>query len=244
MFCGWQFSSMKKRLGLRLGHPLRHGHRLGAGGCLVQQRGIGNLEPGQIADHGLEVQQRLEPALADFRLIGGVGGVPGRVFQDVALDRGGRHRTVIALPDQRGQNLVLFRHPAQVPQQLALGLGLAEIQLGRLPDRLGHGLVDQVVETVGADHGQHLVHFSGRGADMAAVGEIIGQVIGGRVGHGSFPWQRRRRLGTAPDLLLCKNTPAGGMPPPTLGDHRVIRGSVRSALKKVHRTFFRARLTR
>ena len=52
--------AVDKELGrLRLGHPLRHGHRLGAGGRLVQQGGIGNLQTGQIADHGLKVQQRL-----------------------------------------------------------------------------------------------------------------------------------------------------------------------------------------
>ena len=47
-----------------LAHTLRHGHRFGAGSGLVQQRRIGNLKPGQIADHGLIVQQRLKPALS------------------------------------------------------------------------------------------------------------------------------------------------------------------------------------
>ncbi len=99
----------EERRRLRLGDPLRHGHRLGAGGGLVEQRGIGDLEPGQVADHGLEVQQRLEPALADLGLVGRIGGVPGRVLEDVALDRRRRDRAVIALPDQRGQHPVLAR---------------------------------------------------------------------------------------------------------------------------------------
>ena len=46
------------------------------------------VEAGQVAHHGLEVEQRLEPALRDLRLVGRVGGVPGRVLQDVALDHG------------------------------------------------------------------------------------------------------------------------------------------------------------
>jgi hypothetical protein len=36
---------------------------------LVQQRRPGHGEPGEVADHGLEVQQRLEPALRDLRLV-------------------------------------------------------------------------------------------------------------------------------------------------------------------------------
>ena len=34
-------------------------------------------QPGEVADHGLEVEQRLEPALGDLRLVRRVGGVPG-----------------------------------------------------------------------------------------------------------------------------------------------------------------------
>ena len=39
-------------------------HRLGGGGALVEQRGVGGRQAGQVADHRLEVEQRLEPALA------------------------------------------------------------------------------------------------------------------------------------------------------------------------------------
>ena len=47
---------------------------------------FGGRQPGEVGDHGLEVQQRLEPALADLRLVRRVGGVPGRVLQHVAPD--------------------------------------------------------------------------------------------------------------------------------------------------------------
>jgi hypothetical protein len=53
-----------ERLGDRL--PVRatqHHHRLGGGGALVEQGGVGGAEPGQVGDGGLEVQQRLQPAL-------------------------------------------------------------------------------------------------------------------------------------------------------------------------------------
>ena len=54
--------------GLRFCDAVRKRHRLGRGGCLVEQRGIGDIEPGQIRDQRLEVEKRLEAPLADLRL--------------------------------------------------------------------------------------------------------------------------------------------------------------------------------
>ena len=53
----------EKRLGFRFRHTLRHGHGFGTGCGLIQQGCIGNLQPGQITDHGLIVQQRFQTAL-------------------------------------------------------------------------------------------------------------------------------------------------------------------------------------
>ena len=53
---------------------------------LVEHRRVRRGQPGQVGDHGLEVQQRLQPALADLRLVRRVGRVPGRVLQHVAPD--------------------------------------------------------------------------------------------------------------------------------------------------------------
>src|ERR1700730_3606215 len=74
--------------GLRLRGAACKRHRLGRGGCLVQERGVGNIERGQIRDERLEVQKRFETSLADLRLIGRVGGVPGGILEDVALNGG------------------------------------------------------------------------------------------------------------------------------------------------------------
>ncbi len=96
----------EERLRLHLRVALGQCHRFRRGGRFIEQRGVGDVEPGEVADHGLEVEQRFQPALADLRLIGRVGRVPGRVLQDVALDHRRQDRPRIALPDQRGEDLV------------------------------------------------------------------------------------------------------------------------------------------
>ena len=97
----------EERFGLELRRALRQRHRFGRSGGLVEQRRVGDVEPGEVADHGLEIEQRFQPALADLRLIRRVGGVPRRIFQDVALDHRRQDGAGIALADQRGEHLVL-----------------------------------------------------------------------------------------------------------------------------------------
>jgi len=53
----------KKNVPVRL-HILAQMHRLGGGGCLVEQRRVGHRQPGQLTGHGLEIEQRLESACA------------------------------------------------------------------------------------------------------------------------------------------------------------------------------------
>ena len=49
--------------------PVEHRHRFGGGGAFVEQRRRRDLHPGEIADHRLEVQQRLEAPLRDLGLV-------------------------------------------------------------------------------------------------------------------------------------------------------------------------------
>ena len=90
-------------------NALRHRHRLSRGGCLVEKRCISDGEPGQISDHGLEIQQRFQTALADLRLIRRIGRVPRRIFQDIALDDRRQNSPVVALANQRVASLVFAR---------------------------------------------------------------------------------------------------------------------------------------
>ena len=56
--CGWQPASTKKRSDLLRRDAVRHGHGLGGGGGLVEQRGVGQLHAGEVDHHLLVVEQR------------------------------------------------------------------------------------------------------------------------------------------------------------------------------------------
>ena len=158
----------KERFCFRLRGTLGQRHRFGRSGGFVEQRGIGDIEPGEIADHGLEVEQRLQPALADLRLIRRIGGVPGRVLQDVALDHRRQDGAGIALADQRGEHLVLRRQLAHMRQRLGFAQRRAEIERRLLPDRGWQCFGHQRGEAFRAHGLQHRADVAGRGADMAA----------------------------------------------------------------------------
>ena len=91
----------------------RQRHRLGGRGRLVEQAGAGDVEAGQVDDDGLEVEQHLQPALADLRLVRRVGGVPGRVLHDVAQhDRRGVGAGVAGADHRRDGACCAPRSPA------------------------------------------------------------------------------------------------------------------------------------
>ena len=52
-------------------------HGLSGGCALVQQRGVGHRHACDVTDHGLVVQQGLQPTLGDLGLVGRVLGYPG-----------------------------------------------------------------------------------------------------------------------------------------------------------------------
>lgn len=65
---------------------LCHRHRFSGGGRFIQQRGGSHVQPRQVQRHLLEVEQRFQTPLRDFRLIRGISGVPAWIFQHVAQD--------------------------------------------------------------------------------------------------------------------------------------------------------------
>ena len=158
-----------------LAQPPRHRHRLGGGGGLVEQRGVGDVEPGQAGDHRLEVEQRLQPSLADLRLVRRVGGVPGRVLEHVATDHGRRVGAVVAHPDQARHR----RDPGGVGAQRLERLWLAQCsrQRQRLAqaDRIRDGLVDQRRQARHAELVEHAIDVVGSRADVPGFEAVVQQ---------------------------------------------------------------------
>ena len=139
----------------------------------------------------LKVQQRLQTALGNFRLIRGVGGVPARVFQHVAQNHGRRQGAVIPHADAGGEDLVATGNLLQVVQHLGLAARAVQRQQVIAQNALRHGLCDQRLQRVGAQGRQHGLLFCGVRADMAA-----------NEGVGLFQLDEAR--GVAHGVYLCK----------------------------------------
>ena len=164
-----------------LGGPAQQGHRLGGRGALVEHGGVGDLHAGEVAHHRLEVEERLEPALADLGLVGRVGGVPGRVLEHVAQDDARGVGAVVALPDEGREHLVPVGERPQAGDRLGLGQGVLDVEGLVVADRARDGLIEEVVERRHPEGREHAVDLVGRRSDVA-VGELLGAGV-----HGGAP---------------------------------------------------------
>ncbi len=99
-----------------LGQAREHVHGLGGSGRFVEQRCSRDLQPAQIYDHGLEIEQGLQSALRDLGLVGRVGGIPAGIFQDVALDDRRQDGLRVAHADVGADAAVAATQPAQLPR--------------------------------------------------------------------------------------------------------------------------------
>ena len=178
---------------LALDAALGQRHGLGRGGGLVQHAGVGHGHARQVADHGLEVDQRLHAALRDLGLVGRVGRVPGGVLEDVAQDDAGRVRAVVALADEALQHPVLRRQRLHLGQRLGLGQRRGQRHgLGARDAARHDGLDERAARQrgdTGADDGQHVRLVVGVGADVAG-GELgavfqLAERLQGRHQHGA-----------------------------------------------------------
>ncbi len=146
--------------------PPHQRHRLGRGGALVQQRGARGGQAGEVLNHGLEVQQRLQPALADLGLVRRVGGVPGRVLQHVAHDHRGRDGAVVAHPDHRHAGGVACGQGPQLTQHLGLAASRVKRQRVTPLDGRGDGRGGEVAKAGEPQGGQHAGLRRGIGTDV------------------------------------------------------------------------------
>jgi hypothetical protein len=130
-------------------------HGFAGGRSLIQQRCIGDVHRGQIGDHRLEVQKRLEPALRNLRLVRRVRRIPPWIFEQVALDHAGRERVVVAQPDETAQHLVLARDRLETREVLRFCFGRREVERRTQANACRNRFVDEGVERCDADGVEH-----------------------------------------------------------------------------------------
>jgi hypothetical protein len=113
------------------------------------------------------MEQHLQAALADLRLVRRIGRVPCRIFEQVALDHRRDVGAVVAHADEASRHLV----PRQLFGQFAQGLRLAgsrrEIERPVKPDGFGYGLGNQGFDRGDAKRGEHRPPVGAANADMA-----------------------------------------------------------------------------
>ncbi len=133
-----------------------HEAGLGQGAGAVVHAGVGHVHGHQLADHGLELEHRLQGALADLRLVGGVGGVELRAADDVADDAG--DEVAVGAGAQEAchavaGDLVAGGQFGHLPHQLLLREGRGQVQ--PLDAQVGRDIGEEVVGAGGADDVQH-----------------------------------------------------------------------------------------
>ena len=157
--CGWQLFGDEETCSRSARDRVAKRHRFGGGGGFVEQRGVGDIERGQVGDHRLEIEQRLEPALRDLGLIGRVGGVPAGIFQNVALDHRRHDAIGITRADEAARDFVLARNLAQFRERFLLRFAGREIERLVQADVFRDGRIDQIVEVLEADRRRALRDF-------------------------------------------------------------------------------------
>ena len=163
----------KEQVALALGHPLGQRHGLRCGSSLIQQRGTGQLHTGQIDSQLLEVQQGLQAALGNLRLVRCVGGIPARILQHIAQNHRRRQGAVVAHTDTGGKHLIARGDLLQVAQHFGFATRRAQLQQLITHNTLRHGLTNQILQRVGAEGVEHGLLLGGIGADMSA-DEVVG----------------------------------------------------------------------
>ena len=144
-----------------------HGSGLGGGGGAVIDRGVGNVHAGQLADHGLILEDRLQNTLAHFGLIGGVGSQELFLGGNI-LDNAGDVMVISASTAQNGgKNLVLCRHGGNSVGHFHLAHPLGDVQ-GSVEIHLGRHIAVQIFIIVQTDGLEHLEPLRLSGGHIAS----------------------------------------------------------------------------
>ena len=156
MVCGWQLRSTKKVVEVDLAARLAMAMASAAAVASSSREALAMSRPVRSQTMVWKLMRASRRPWRDFGLVGGVGGVPGGVFEDVALDDGGDDGAVVALADEGGEDLVLGGDGADGGEGLEFGLAggtlRGAIEANLFGARWG---VDQFVERIVAERVEH-----------------------------------------------------------------------------------------
>jgi len=153
--------------GIAVPDAARHGHGLGGGCCLVEQRGIREVHGREIGDHGLEIEHGFEAPLRDFRLVGRVGGVPAGIFEDVAADDRRGEAGGISHADVGGERGVVGDNSGQIFEGRFLRAGGGKVQRTVHPQTVRDTGLEKFLHRGKPESREHFARFRVRGSDMA-----------------------------------------------------------------------------
>ena len=174
-----------------LRHPFGQGHSFGRRSTFVQQGSGGQIQTGQVHGQLLEVQNGFQATLGNFRLIRRIGGIPTRVFQDVAQNDIRRQRRVITHADVRFADLVFSRHGFEHGQGFFFAFGCTDGQIVVEADTARHGFFNQRINRLSPNRRQHGSRFIGIRADVAIDKSVFvfqfGQTTAS-IRHGHLGW--------------------------------------------------------
>ena len=145
---------------------VQHGHRLGRGGCLIEQARIGHLHSREVAHHGLEIHQGLQSALRDFRLVRCVGRIPTRILQHIAADHTGHFGGVVTQTNVVAIQCVFVGNPADVFEVCRFRHRLRHVQTFGREDGFRNRAPHEGVKGVLAQGGQHDLMFCFPGTEV------------------------------------------------------------------------------
>ncbi len=159
-------------LGAVLHDPFGQQHGLAQRRGAVVERGVGDVEAGQQALVGLVLEDRLERALRDLGLVRCVGREELGAEEEL-IDAGRLVVGIGATAQERevvDRGLVLRGHGAKPAPRLDLGPWPRHVEERLQLDVLRDG-VEQPVDGVDADRGQHLLHVLRGVRNVAVLGD-------------------------------------------------------------------------
>ena len=163
----------EERRGAFAGDGMNEAHRFRGCRALVEQRSVRNRQAGQVDDHRLVVEQRLEAALGDLRLVWSILSVPTGILQHVALDDRGGDGVRVPHPEIAAADAVLGSDLPELVEKAVFGAAGRQVERPLEADVLGNGRVDERVERALPERLEHLDDVLRVRADVA-VDEAIG----------------------------------------------------------------------